>query len=156
MKKDDTRESMCFAAAAVEEGKAEKLSPAQLDVLMDGEQGTLLVCRTLETAQKMLSKYPQTVFSAGDASDSRAYHTVLLYAMPGPACAPYRHVVLCDGELNESAAWQRACPQGKVYALETTAEIRQLCVRMALDRNMLHPGIGTAGCLSGGGENTVG
>lgn len=137
MKKDDTRESMCFAAAAVEEGKAEKLSPAQLDALMDGEQGTLLVCRTLETAQKMLSKYPQTVFSAGDASDSRAYHTVLLYAMPGTACAPYRHVVLCDGELNESAAWQRACPQGKVYALETTAEIRQLCVRMALDRNML-------------------
>lgn len=137
LKKDEGREAMCFVRTKRQEGEASLLSDAALDGLMEGEQGTLLVCRTLETALAMHRRFPKAQFALEEAQDPRAYHTILLYATPEKACAPFRHVVLCDGELMEGHAWQEACPGAQVHALPVTGAVRELARRMVSGRSEL-------------------
>ena len=137
LRPDSTRAAAAFAGALRGEGRAVALDASGLDALMEGEQGTLLVCRTLETALQMHRRYPGAVFALEEAMDPRVYHTIFLYASPGKACAAFRHVVLCDGELQEAAAWQAACPEAGVYALTAGDAMRRLCRQMALDKDAL-------------------
>lgn len=138
MQQDMAGEALAMAAIVRTEQQNDALiSAEEMDVLLQGSQGTLLVCRCLETALSMHSRYPQAVFSVEKADDPRAYHTILLYGTPYKACAPFRHVVLCDGELCEKAAWQQACPGAVVYACRETGAVRKLAAAMQLDMNAL-------------------
>ncbi len=134
---DITREAMCFAPVSRMQGTEGPISDEALDALMEGEQGTLLVCRCMETAREMQARYAKAAFCLDEVQDPRAYHTIFLYAMPGKACAPFRHVVLCDGELLEGAAWQRACPGARVHHRKETPAVRQLARAMFLGRDQL-------------------
>lgn len=134
---DAAREALCFAGCPRQQGDERPLDGNGLDALMKGEQGTLLVCRCLETAREMQARYPRASFALEEAADPRAYHTIFLYATPGKACAPFRHVVLCDGELMEKAAWEKACPDARVHTLPVSRGICRLARGMALNRDAL-------------------
>ena len=97
--------------------KALPLADAVLDSLMTGSQGTLLVCRTLETALAMHRRCPEADFSLEQARDPRAYHTIMLYGSAEKACASFRHVVLCDGDLGEGESYRAACTGAKISAM---------------------------------------
>lgn len=138
LQQDTAREALALASAGHTVQPAEEsVSEEEMDALLQGSQGTLLVCRCLETALNMHRRYPRAVFAAGQADDPRAYHTILLYGMPRKACAPFRHVVLCDGELYEKAAWQQACPSAKVHVCRESAAVKRLAGAMKLGKDEL-------------------
>lgn len=137
LRENAAMEAVSFANAIRQEGQAKQISVKETERLMQGGQGTLLVCRCLETAKEMHRLYPNAVFALHQASDPRAYHSILLYQTAGKACAPFRHVVLCDGELLEAAAWQKACPEAEIYALPETKAVQRLAGQMWLDKDGL-------------------
>ena len=138
MQQDLAKEALAMAAVArTVQPFAVPVSEDEMDGLMQGSQGTLLVCRCLETALSLHRRYPQAVFAVDKADDPRAYHTILLHGMPHKACAPFRHVVLCDGELYEKAAWQQACPSAKVHVCREEAAVKRLLAAMKLDKDEL-------------------
>ena len=79
------------------------------------QQGTLLLCRTVQTANRMAALYPGYDAVRGDKTEPRAYNAVWLCDKLTRR-GPYRRVVLCDGLL---------CPQEAdcVHALYPEAEI---------------------------------
>lgn len=138
MAQDTAREALGMAGIQRAIGPEETPVTAQeMADLMQGNQGTLLVCRCLETAKAMHRRFPRAVFCPDKADDPRAYHTILLHGTPQKACAPFRHVVLCDGELCEKAAWQQACPGAQVHICRETAAVRRLAAAMKLDKDAL-------------------
>lgn len=138
LRQDTAKEALAMAAAVrTAQPSAATVSEGEMDGLMQGSQGTLLVCRCLETALSLHRRYPQAVFAVEKADDPRAYHTILLYGMPHKACAPFRHVVLCDGELFEKAAWQQACPSAQVHVCREGAPVKQLFTAMKLEKDDL-------------------
>lgn len=134
------REWLSFLAEERGEAPAEPLTLFQLDALMAGAQGTLLVCRCLETALDMRARYGQADFCLGKASDSRAYHSILLYGGAKGTCASYRHVVLCDGDLGEAGGYAAACPGSKVWALPCSAGMKGLLAAGYTHRDGLREG----------------
>lgn len=137
LKKNEALEAKYFTWQQRENEEALPLDMAGLDQLMTGEQGTLLVCRTLETALKMQQRFPAAQFALHQAQDPRAYHTVLLYGLSHLPCAPFENVVLCDGEMGEGAQWQKTCPDARVYALPASDAVRGLASQMAVARQEL-------------------
>lgn len=131
------REMLSLLADPRHEEKAEPLTEEELTPLLACGQGTLLVCRCRETALEMHDRYPQTEFSVGKAMDPRAFDTVLLYGAAGRVTAPYRRIVLCDGGLGETAAWERACPAARVYALPESQALKRLLSRAFVDMDAL-------------------
>lgn len=103
-----------------------EISESEWKQRMAGNQGTLLVCRRLQTALALREKYPHADFCLRRADDPRAFHTVLLYGSADAPCAPFRDVVLCDGDTGEAAAWRRACPGARVWAEKEGEGLREL------------------------------
>lgn len=134
---DPNREALCLLRALGTEETARPLAPAALDDLLSGGQGTLLVCRCRETALAMRARFPQADFCLDKADDPRAYHTVLLYGGAADTCASYRHVVLCDGDLGDAAAFGDACPAAAVHALPRTAAVKRLLASLFVDQEGL-------------------
>ena len=108
-----------------------------LDSLMTGGQGTLLICRCLETALKLRERYPRTDFCLCRADDPRAYHTILLYGTAEAVHAPYRHVVLCDGAAGEEESYRNACPQAGVFTMPLSDGMKALLARIFVDQDAL-------------------
>ena len=131
------REAEALFSDETADFRAPMISDAALEEKMSGGQGTLLVCRCRETALRMREKYPETDFCLDGANDPRAFHTVLLYGSTGNVTAPFRTVVLCDGDLGEGAAWKRSCPEAEVFALPQTDGMRALLSRSFADKNAL-------------------
>lgn len=134
---DLRREGAALLAEERGEASAAPLTPAGLDALMAGGQGTLLVCRCLETALALRARYPQADFALESARDPRAFHTVFLYGRAAGACAGFRHVVLCDGDLGEGAGYRAACPEADIFALPETAALRRLLSALFVPREVL-------------------
>ena len=126
LEEDKDREALSLFSENRGGEKAESAGMEALDSLMAGDQGTLLVCRTLKTALAMRKKYPEADFCLGKARDPRARNAILLEGSARDACAYFRAVVLCDGDTGESAAWRRACPRSRVLALPETEDMRAL------------------------------
>lgn len=134
---DARREEMAYLQETLGDETADTVDPEELTGLMRGGQGTLLVCRTLQTALALYQRFPQADFCLDRAGDPRAYHTILLYGRAADTCASYRHVVLCDGDLGEAAAFRAACPNARVCALPRTQEARALLCRVFVDQESL-------------------
>lgn len=111
-----------------------------LDRRMEGTQGTLLVCRCLETAKEMLHRYPQADFSLKRADDPRAYHTVLLYGGASDVSAFYRNIVLCDGDLGEGSAYKNACPEAEIAALPVTDAAKEMLSALDIPDDLIRRG----------------
>ena len=126
LEKNGEKEAIAYLSEALGDGKARPISRQELDGLMAGRQGTVLLCRCLETALEMREKYPQADFSLSGAEDARAYHTVLLYGNAGKISRAFRRIVLCDGDLGEADAISLACPQADVCALPVTFAARRM------------------------------
>lgn len=138
LQKDADREARYLAHGERKNGvQIPALCAEKLDALMQGSQGTLLVCHCAETAMEMHRRFPKAVFAWEKADDPRAYHTILLYATARKACAGFHHVVLCDGELLETEAWQQACPGAQVHHLPVSDAVRWLAKDMLMEKAAL-------------------
>ena len=89
-------------------------------------QGTLLLCRTADTANRMAERYPLLDCLRGKGHDARAYSAVWLCSQ---LCdrGPYRRVILCDGLTSpqEAAALRALYPQAEICALPQTNALRE-------------------------------
>lgn len=102
-------------------------------------QGTLFLCRRLQTAKVWLEKLPHAHFMTGNSSDPRAY-TAVGYAMQHWS-PRYRHIVLCDGLLcdEELDALKNQYPDAAFCVLApdgTQALLRKLYIGRDELRNM--------------------
>ena len=93
-------------------------------------QGTLLLCRTAETANRMCQMYPHFDAVKADSAEPRAYNAVWLCDKLSRR-GPYRRVVLCDGMIcpQEAAQVKALYPEAEIYAAPKTEAIKA-CLRM--------------------------
>lgn len=91
----------------------------------DDVQGTLLVCRTAETANRMAALYPAFDAVRTFSAEPRAYSAVWLCDKLSRR-GPYRRVVLCDGLIcpQEAAYAAELYPEAEIYAAEKTPALR--------------------------------
>ena len=83
----------------------------------DEMQGTLLLCRTAETASRMAALYPAYDAVRGEGTEPRAYNAVWLCDKLTRR-GPYRRVVLCDGLIcpQEITRLKELYPEAQLYA----------------------------------------
>lgn len=88
-------------------------------------QGTLLVCRTAETANRMCKLYPQFDAVKGENAEPRAYNAVWLCEKMTRR-GPYKRVVLCDGLIcpQEANHIRALYPEADIFAAPRSAEIK--------------------------------
>ena len=89
-------------------------------------QGTLVFCRTRETAMRWHRRCPQLDVAFGPLSDRRAYSAIVCGVQAGDIRAPYRRVILADGDLTgkdqslfEEAAGREWLTAPKTEALQS-------------------------------------
>ena len=140
LKKDRSLECESYLSEPSRAGNAKLLSEKEMDRRMEGNQGTLLVCRCLETARAMLRRYPQADFSLRRAEDPRAFHTVMLYGNAARASVFYRQIILCDGDLGESGAYRAACPDAEIGALPATKAAKEMLAALYLTDDTIRRG----------------
>ena len=101
-----------------------------------GDQGTLYLCRTAETANRLCTAYPHLSVLQGDGVEPRAY-TALWYCSAAAPRGPYRRVILCDGALcgRETALLHALYPHAEVIALPQSAALqgRIAALRFSVD-----------------------
>ena len=140
LEKDRSLECESYLSEPPGAGNAKPVSEKEVDLRMKGNQGTLLVCRCLETAREMLRRYPQADFALRRAEDPRAFHTVMLYGSAGCVSGFYRHIILCDGDLGESAAYRNACPDAEIAALPATEAAKEMLAALDLPDDTIRRG----------------
>lgn len=88
-------------------------------------QGTLLLCRTADTANDMCRLYPQFDAVKGDANEPRAYNAVWL-CEKAVYRGPYRRVVLCDGAIcpQEITRLRALYPLSQIFAVPRTKAMK--------------------------------
>lgn len=134
---DPLREALSAADEMIGSPQANQIAESDLPSFMEGNQGTLLVCRCLETALRMKKMFPQADFALESAVDPKAYHTIVLYSRARNTCASFRHVVLCDGSLGEDTAYHAACPGADIHALPQSPSCKRLLAAMHMDLDTL-------------------
>lgn len=135
--KDIDREAISFFSEARIDTAALPLSPDALTALMAAGQGTLLLCRCLETALAMRERFPDADFCLGEAKDSRAFHTILLYGSAKAVSPAFRQIIFCDGDTGEGDAYRSACPRATVAALPVSGFLKALLTASFVDKDTL-------------------
>ena len=134
---DADRAAISLFSEARSDAAVPVLSPDGLPPLMASGQGTLLVCRCLKTALALREQFPDTDFCLGEATDSRAFNTILLYGDAARVSPAYRAVVLCDGDTGEGEALKAACPAATMAALPMSEAMKQLLASSFADKDAL-------------------
>lgn len=101
--------------------------PQELDAMLQGRQGTLLVAYTRDSAQAALARFGEKLdVATGAPRDPRCFHTLLLRPEPLAVRGRWRQVVLLDGALagGDVPRWQAALPGARVLALPITGALR--------------------------------
>lgn len=90
-----------------------------------GAQGTLYLCRTAATAQRVSRLLPSLDIADGTHADPRAYNAVWL-CQESRCLGPYRRIILCDGLLapQEAARLAALYPGAQIAALPRTETLR--------------------------------
>lgn len=101
------------------------IAPFNEGAWQEETQGTLLLCRTAETANRMCRLYPHYDAVNTDAMEPRAYNAVWL-CEKAVYRGPYKRVVLCDGLIcpQEYAHIRALYPNAEIYAAKRTEAIR--------------------------------
>lgn len=132
MPKDHYKEALSVLSQEISAQREAPISLNALDALMQGNQGTLLICHCRETALMLHARYPEADFQIETVHNNKAYHTIVLYGSAVSACENYRHVVLCDGSLGGEAAYQKAYPKAEICALPQSSVLKALLAEMFL------------------------
>ncbi len=106
------------------------------DLRILGCRGTLLFCRTWETAMAMRLKHRGFDTAVGTASDRRAYNTVLYLAPLRAISVPYEQIVFCDGllERGEAAFARKLFPQAALFSLPRSEALGKRLEALSLTR----------------------
>ncbi len=105
------------------------------------EQGVLVLCRTAETLRQWQRLYPALDIHQERYDDPCAF-TALAGGLPLDAVtAPYRLVILADGDLTgrDAQLVRRACPLAQVRILPMSAALKARLAAYAIDRETLVP-----------------
>ncbi len=135
--KDPDREALSLFAEPRSGAPAASVSPTAVPPLMAAGQGTLLVCCCLETALAWRRQFPEADFCLEEATDSRAFNTILLYGSANRVFPAFRHIVFCDGDTGEGDAYRTACPRANVAALPVSDALKSLLTASFADRDAL-------------------
>ena len=135
--KDMDRETQVLFSGFRSNGAVPVLSPAELPEMMASGQGTLLVCRCLETALALRGQFPEADFCLEEATDSRAFNTILLYGNANRVSPAFRHIVFCDGDTGEGDAYRAACPQATIAALPVSPALKALLAASFANKDAL-------------------
>ena len=135
--KDPDREALSLFTELRSGAPAASISPPAIPPLMAAGQGTLLVCRCLETALALRRQFPEADFCLEEATDSRAFSTILLYGNANRVSPAFRSVIFCDGDTGEGNAFQAACPRANVAALPVSDVLKALLAASFADRDAL-------------------
>ncbi|MBQ7455026.1 MAG: single-stranded-DNA-specific exonuclease RecJ [Clostridia bacterium] len=108
----DDLSALCRAEAGTPDALCLEFPPPE------GEQGTLYLCRTAETAGRVAARFPELDLLPDGAREPRAYSALALGNALAPH-GPYRRVVLCDGACcaQEYAALKTLYPQAAILCL---------------------------------------
>ena len=82
-----------------------------------------VLCRTRQSAEKLLTRLEPIDVCAFEAKDSRAYYALLFACPAEKITAPYRTVVLADGELAPGDAYQTE----KALRGNSAGDVKILC-----------------------------
>ena len=124
--KDMDREAQVLFSEARSDASVPLFSPAELSVMMAKGQGTLLLCRCLETALALRGQFPEADFCLEEATDSRAFNAILLHGSTKAVSSAFRQIVFCDGDTGEGDAYRAACPRATVAALPVSDALKSL------------------------------
>ncbi len=108
------------------QGPAMKADPGELPETI-ADQGTLLVCHTVETARALKQLYPHLDAEAASIPDPRAYSRIWLcdrFEKQGP----YEHIVLADGAVapEEIFRLHSLYPEAKLTVLPQSQNLKLL------------------------------
>ena len=109
---------------------------------ISGIRGTLLFCRTYETAKRMSKLYPDMDRLIFSANDERLYNSILYSSGFDGIKSPYRTIYLCDGILhpNEADIIKYISPKANVIVLERTHELTELLKSISVSIEELREG----------------
>lgn len=106
---------------------------------VEGLTGTLLICRTADTAERMHARYPDFDCATGAYSDPLG-HNAVLYRVPLTAIeAPCEAIVFCDGLADgaEAALAARLFPGAGLSAAPRSAGLQALLDALRLDAQLM-------------------
>ena len=112
--------------------------PVDADSLQAEPQGTLLLCRTADTANALSARFADLDAQQDGGEEPRAYSTVWLCTRL-KCKGPYRKIVLCDGLLcpQEAAALAALYPQAALFAMPQSAALRARIADLRFDIDTL-------------------
>ena len=111
---------------------------SQTDVAI-GLQGSLLVCRTIETARAMHALYPALDTAQAPFSDRRACSCIIYRTPLVQVHAPYELLIFCDGLLHPDEAAYAASlfPKARLCANQCTAGLEKMLDLLELTKPQL-------------------
>lgn len=107
---------------------------SEKDMTMEGFRGTLLLCRTGETAKKLRDKYPWMDIARGGTEDPQGFHTILYPSRISEIKTPFLRVVLCDGLLHpiEAGLIRQLLPEAEICALQRSEAVQEHLEHLSL------------------------
>lgn len=106
---------------------------------LSAARGTLLLCRTWETADALRRMYPEADAVEGEASDAHAFNTVALNMLTANIRAPFDTVVFADGVMSgEEVKRARALlPRAEIQGCPLSKSLRRLLRAIAPSKEEL-------------------
>ena len=113
-------------------------APAALEGMTIAPQGTLLLCRTADTANALCARYPELDAAQDGGVEPRAYSAVWLCRRLKRR-GPYRMVILCDGALcpQEIACLAEMYPEAEILSAPQSPALRARLAQLQFDVNAL-------------------
>ena len=101
-------------------------------------QGTLLLCRTADTANALCARFPDLDVAQDGGVEPRAYSAVWLCRRLKRR-GPYRRVILCDGALcpQEIACLAEMYPEAEILSAPQSPALRARLAQLQFDVNAL-------------------
>lgn len=123
----------CYAAAAVQTTDTESLAQA------DCPPGTLLFCRSQQSAKQWRTVWPQVFAATGALQSPQAASAVVYRAPLHSILGPYRRIVFCDGLVcpQEAALAQALYPKAQLLALPPGGRLAQIKAALRVSREEL-------------------
>ena len=106
---------------------------------LKGVQGTVILCRTHETAERIAKQHGDKLHCTDHITDKRSFHTLFYPAKLSELTGAFRTVILADGEIHpyEADCIAKACPKARILALPKTEALKVMIRTLALSDDEL-------------------